>query len=145
MLRKNSPFGLPVKLWPDHIAPRYVCFGRLVSLQLTNMSSDPSCILLPPKINKLLTPTLIGGISAALTTRFNVEVDVVRRCLRTAQIEQWGKICHVDSEAGDTMRASSLGIKRDDSRDATFVRVRGISNYYHFTLTTSNAAVFHAC
>ena len=125
MSHKNSPFGLPVNLWQDRIVSRSVCFARPVSLRLTHTSSDPSCVLLPPKTNNSPTPALISGISAALATRFDVKVDTIKPHLRTAQVEQWGKIRRIDSEAGDTMCVSSLGIKRDDSRDATFVRVRG--------------------
>lgn len=56
---------------------------------------------------------------------------MLRPHLDIAQIEEWGKIRRVDSEAGDTMRASSLGIKRDDSRDASFVRVRNFNQILH--------------
>jgi hypothetical protein len=85
-------------------------------------------VLLPPKVNNRPAPNLINGIAAALATRFDIQVKVLRPHLDAAQMEQWGKIRCIDSEAGDTMRASSLGVKCDDSRDATFVRVRGFNS-----------------
>jgi hypothetical protein len=49
---------------------------------------------------------------------------LVRFHLDNAHIEEWGKVRRIDSDVGDTMRASSLGLPRDDARDATYVRVR---------------------
>jgi hypothetical protein len=89
---------------------------------------DPSCLLLPPKVDNRPAPNLISGIVAALATRFELRVTLLRPHLDLAQIKQWGKIRRIDSEAGDTMCASSLGIKREDSRDATFVRVRSFQS-----------------
>ena len=67
---------------------------------------------------------LISGIAAALSTRFQKSIGTIRRHLNNAVIEEWGKVRRVDSDAGDTMSASSLGSTRDDARDATYVRVR---------------------
>jgi hypothetical protein len=61
---------------------------------------------------------------AALSTRFQKPVGTIRRHLNDAVIEEWGKVRRIDSDAGDTMSASLLGTSRDDSRDATYVRVR---------------------
>jgi len=63
---------------------------------------------------------LANSIAAALATRFEATVATVRRYLAVAQIEEWAKICRIDSDAGDTMWASSLVSVRDDSRDATY-------------------------
>jgi hypothetical protein len=81
---------------------------------------DPSCLLLPPKVDDRPALNLISGIVAALATRFELHVSLLRPHLDVAQIEQWGKICRIDSKAGDTMCASSLGIKHEDSQDATW-------------------------
>lgn len=47
----------------------------------------------------------------------------VKKLVQGSTITEWGKVRRVDSDAGDTMRSSSLGVSAQDSRDATFVRV----------------------
>ena len=66
---------------------------------------------------------MMTAIASALATRFDAGVRLVRQHLECAEIEQWGKVRRIDSDAGDTMHASSLRIPRDDTRDATYVRV----------------------
>jgi hypothetical protein len=80
-------------------------------------------MLLPPKVDHGPAPNLVTGIAAALATRFDIRVDTIKPHLRAAQVQEWGKLRCIDSEAGDTMRSSSLDTNRDDSRDATYVRV----------------------
>jgi hypothetical protein len=41
----------------------------------------------------------------------------------SCKIESWGRLRRVDTDAGDTIRASSLVPLGEDSRDASFVRV----------------------
>jgi hypothetical protein len=65
----------------------------------------------------------MNAIASALATRFDSGIRLVRQHLANAEIEEWGKVRRIDSDAGDTMRSSSLGISRDDARDATYVRV----------------------
>ena len=88
---------------------------------LTTYILDPSCRLLPPKSPDW--PTAITALIGALATRFDQQVGVIRRALNNAEIEEWGKVQRIDSEAGDIMRSSCLGVTQDDGRDATFVRV----------------------
>ncbi|KAJ6532446.1 hypothetical protein B0H19DRAFT_1214065 [Mycena capillaripes] len=59
---------------------------------------------------------------AALSTRTGATMSQVNAALRTAVIEEWGKVCRIDSEAGNTMRSCSLGTSAEDSRDSTYVR-----------------------
>jgi hypothetical protein len=66
----------------------------------------------------------MAAIAAALATRFNTDVRAIRNGLKEADIEEWGKVRRVDSDAGDTMHASMLVPVHDDTRDATYVRVR---------------------
>jgi len=66
---------------------------------------------------------LITGIAAALATRFDVDICFVKNHLKHANIEEWGRVRRVDSDAGDTMRASSMVAAQDDTRDASYVRV----------------------
>jgi hypothetical protein len=91
---------------------------------LTYLSKDPSCVLLPPRSHARPANHLIASIAGALATRFDTDVATVKRHLRNLEIEEWGKVRRVDSDAGDTMIASSLVAPRDDTRDATYVRVR---------------------
>lgn len=85
--------------------------------------SDPSCVLLPPKSPSRPEPNQIVTIAAALSTRSGAKMSQVNAALKTAHIEEWGKVRRVDSDEGDTMRACSLGTIAEDSRDATYVRV----------------------
>jgi hypothetical protein len=87
-------------------------------------STDPSCVLLPLKSHARPANHLIASIAGALATRFDTDVATVKRHLRNLEIEEWGKVRRVDSDAGDTMIASSLVALRDDTRDATYIRVR---------------------
>ncbi|KAH9023711.1 hypothetical protein EDB85DRAFT_1870587 [Lactarius pseudohatsudake] len=91
---------------------------------------DPTCVLLCPRVvvqrgtesTSLLTG-LSNSIAAALSTRFGLHVSVIRKYLQRANIEEWGKVRRVDSEAGDTIHSSGLMKPTADRRDATFVRV----------------------
>jgi len=62
-------------------------------------------------------------IAATLSTRFELQVSVVRKYLQQADIKEWGKVRQVDSEAGDTIHSSGLTKVTVDQRDATFVQV----------------------
>lgn len=85
---------------------------------------DLTCILLPPRSLNCPPPNLMTNICAAFATRGNVKIDKVRKIIQDSTIEEWGRVRRVDSEEGDTMRSASLAVNRDDTRDATFVRVR---------------------
>ncbi|KAJ6538261.1 hypothetical protein DFH09DRAFT_930551 [Mycena vulgaris] len=82
----------------------------------------PSCILLPPKSPTRPDAAQIKTIAAALSTRSGTSMRDVNTALKTADVEEWGKVRRVDSEEGDTMRSCSLGTTAEDSRDATYVR-----------------------
>jgi len=84
---------------------------------------DPTCVLLPPRDPSVVPATLQVGIAAALATRFDKPINIIKEVLKVSLIDQWGKVRRTDSEAGDTMSASSLMTIRDDLRDATYVRV----------------------
>ncbi|KAJ7204051.1 hypothetical protein GGX14DRAFT_369096 [Mycena pura] len=82
----------------------------------------PSCILLPPKSPIQPNAAQIKTIAAALSTRTEASMQAVNNALRTAHIEEWGKVHRIDTDEGDTMRSCSLGTTAEDSRDATYVR-----------------------
>lgn len=70
------------------------------------------------------------------TTRVqrNLPIAKVKNLVQDAIITEWGKVRRIDSDAGDTMRSSSLGIQAQDSRDATFIRVRASVSILYFSL-----------
>ncbi|KAJ7042829.1 hypothetical protein C8F04DRAFT_1029722 [Mycena alexandri] len=82
----------------------------------------PSCILLPPKSPVRPDKRQLKSIAAALSTRCDAEMRDVGAALKGADVEEWGKVRRVDSDAGDTMWSCSLGTRAADSRDATYVR-----------------------
>ena len=92
---------------------------------------DPTCVLLFPRSQTRPTQNLMNSIAAALATRFDVEIRIVKDHLKNADVEEWGRIRRVDSDAGDTMRASSMVAVQDDTRDATYVRVNLLHRWRH--------------
>ena len=95
---------------------------------------DPSCVLMFPRSQTRPADNLINGIAAALATRFDVDIRLVKGHLKNADIEEWGKVRRVDSDSGDTMRASSMVVVQDDTRDATYVRVNLLLKHASFVL-----------
>ena len=70
---------------------------------------DPSCILLPPRnVQCAVEVRILKSIAMALSTQFHLPVTDVRKLLQVAVIEEWGKVCRVDSEEGDTIQMSKL-------------------------------------
>jgi hypothetical protein len=124
--------GLPAGVYSDHNCehwPFSSCFYLIFP------TADPTCILLPPCVivqhgaktgNLPLSTGLSNAIATALSTRFDIPMSSVRKYLQKADIEEWGKVRRVDSEAGDTIHSSSLTQHAVDRRDATFVRVSDI-------------------
>jgi hypothetical protein len=80
-------------------------------------------VLMFPRSQTRPAENLTNGIAAALATRFDVDIRLVKHHLKSADIEEWGKVRRVDSDSGDTMRASSMVVAQNDTRDATYVRV----------------------
>ena len=66
---------------------------------------------------------LSNSITAALLTRFGLHVSTIRKYLKHARIEEWGKVQRIDSDVGDLVHSSGLMKPTADHRDATFVRV----------------------
>lgn len=97
--------------------------NNLIQCPNNSRPSDPSCVLLPPHIKAPPAANFILRIASALATRFSVTIAVAKAFVKNAEIEQWGKVRRVDSSEGDIMRASAMGSTRDDSRDASHVRV----------------------
>ncbi|KAL0565341.1 hypothetical protein V5O48_016681, partial [Marasmius crinis-equi] len=94
------------------------------SLRLSNY---PTCILLPPHSTEQPPQNTVKAIAGALRTRFtsggrNPTLASMLRHLKDGNIERWGRVRRIDSEAGDTIRASDLGEQAEDYRDASYVR-----------------------
>jgi hypothetical protein len=90
---------------------------------------DPTCVLLPPCVRDPVPPSLLAKIVTCLATRFDLPVKDIRPHLRTASLLQYGKVQLLDG--GDLMNASALVPCGNDRRDATFVRVSCIHEYYY--------------
>jgi hypothetical protein len=104
--------------------PQCTCVNfRYICIIPSSPVIDPSCVLMFPRSQTRPADYLIAGIAAALATRLDVDIHLVKGHLKNADIEEWGRVRRIDSDAGDTMRASSMIVAQDDSRDATYVRV----------------------
>lgn len=89
---------------------------------------DPTCALLPPhRISEPLEPGLGKRIIVSLATRFDKPVATIKKYFKPDEVDQWAKVERL--EGGDRMLASSMLTSLEDRRDATFVRVRPISNF----------------
>jgi hypothetical protein len=99
--------------------------------------ADKSCILLPPR-RHFATTDAPPALEGAFVTRFNSKKDLkaIRSLLKTASMDCWGRLRRVDTEAGDTIRAAAIVPNQEDSRDASFVKVR-IEYYLINTILTS--------
>jgi hypothetical protein len=83
---------------------------------------DPRYVLLPPQRPSSTIPQPVENkIAIHFATRFNQNVNTVRRYLKTENITQWARVQRV--AGGDLMYASELFIQTEDRRDATYVRV----------------------
>lgn len=83
--------------------------------------TDPTCVLLPPRVTQFENPSLLTRIAVHLATRHNLNISSARQLVTSAKLELFGKVRRL--EGGDTMCASSLVAHANDRRDATFVRV----------------------
>jgi hypothetical protein len=84
---------------------------------LTRLNLDPTCILLPLKHPSRPDANLMKGLMVALATRFSVQIAQVQPHLDAVEIEDWGKIRCIDSDAGDTMCASIVAPLQNNSGD----------------------------
>lgn len=90
---------------------------------LTSIGSlDPRYVLLPPQRPSSTIPQSVENkIAIHFATRFNQNVNVVRRYLKLENVMQWARVQLL--AGGDLMHASELFIQAEDRRDATYVRV----------------------
>jgi hypothetical protein len=127
MLHRSYHLRLHTALFKAHCLTH--CASRsflYLRRRFKNKLTDPSCILLPPLSPHCPEANQIHTIAAALSTRFQAKMVQVNAALKNAVVQEWGKVCRIDSDAGDTMRSCSLGVVAEDTRDATYVRVRSV-------------------
>ena len=89
--------------------------------KLTLLKQDEFCVLLPPRRPGPVGSSLMNKILAALATRFDTTVAVLRPLATRMLVDQFGKVRYLN---GDTVVASAFLKPRNDLRDATFIRVR---------------------
>jgi hypothetical protein len=84
---------------------------------------DEFCVLLPPRRSNPPESLLTNKVFAALATRFDTTVPIIRPLVADMKIDSFGKVRFID---GDTMVASSFLTVHDDVRDTSFIRVRRV-------------------
>ena len=100
----------------------------------TFFGADPNCILMPPCHSVALSSKLTTSVAAALVTQFTIDGQVVNiaevhqyLCSHPI-IKDWGQVCPIDSDKGDTMNSSTMVAIGDDLCDATNVHVSIIAS-----------------
>jgi hypothetical protein len=77
--------------------------------------SSPKSIPFEPKLQK--------SIEKALESRFSVAKKVIQRLLKSAEVEQWGRVRVTDPDTDDIIWAAALRPHSEDEREASYVRV----------------------
>ncbi|KAF8801556.1 hypothetical protein BYT27DRAFT_7174014 [Phlegmacium glaucopus] len=101
--------------------------GSRISGQFSH-PAYPTCVFLPPSRKGQPSNIVIGLLASAFLPQ--VTISQAKKIVRDAEIVDWGKVKHVDSEEGDTMYASALCTLLHDSREASFVRYEILVDKY---------------
>jgi hypothetical protein len=109
-------------------------------MQTAVNQTDPEFILTGPQRYEILPQPIRDKVWACLATRFNVEKKVVRSIIKLdREITQYSKVRRL----GNLMTGCHLVKKREDSRDASFVRVEfGLFIYMKFLTTSSSSTLY---
>lgn len=83
---------------------------------------DPNYEFSSPK-SAPLEPRLLKSIEEALGSRFSVTKKVIKRLLKSAVVEQWGRVQVTDPDTDDMIWAAALRPPSEDQREASYVRV----------------------
>jgi hypothetical protein len=136
-IRNSHLNGHPIEC--TNILLMHVClsgYNHLYARSLLIERVDPSWILTPPQKESILDKSLWTKLTAALATRFDVNVSAVHRQIPLhCQIKQYGRVSRVDG--GDSMQGRDLVSLRLDSRDSSFVRVCIVSSIPLSVLTNN--------
>ena len=83
---------------------------------------DPTCEFSSPK-SIPLDPKLQKSIEKALELRFSAAKKVIQRVLKSAVVEQYGRVRVTDPDTDDIIWAAALRPSSEDEREASYVRV----------------------
>lgn len=89
------------------------------------------------------------SIEDSLASRFGVAKKIVQRLLKSAVVEQWGRVRVTDQDTDDMVWAAAVRPTSEDEREASYVRVSGQSthkehqlNYFLSTFSWSPKSIF---
>jgi hypothetical protein len=83
---------------------------------------DPTYQFFSPK-SAPFESRLQKSVENALASRFSVAKKVIQRLLKSAVVEQWGRVRVTDSDTDDMIWAAALRPTSEDQREASYVRV----------------------
>ena len=69
------------------------------------------------------------SVEKALASRFGVAKKVTERLLKSAVVEQWGRVHIIDPDTDDMVWAAKMRPTSEDEREASYVRVSGWNTY----------------
>lgn len=97
-------------------------FEHFPGMTLTYPPTDPSFVLMSPRIDSVLPLELWKKLTATLSTRFKVSVSAVRKNIpKEISFVQYGRVQCLDG--GDNMQGRGLVRLGPDNRDSSYVRV----------------------
>ena len=83
---------------------------------------DPTCQFFSPKPEPLQS-RLQKSVEDNLASRFGVAKKVIQRLLKSAVVEQWGRVQVTDPDTDDMIWAAAMRPLSEDQREASYVRV----------------------
>jgi hypothetical protein len=93
-------------------------------LHLSSLLLDPTCEFFSSKFTPLES-RLQKSVEEALASRFGVAKKVIQRLLKSAAVEQWGRVRVTDPDTDDMIWAAAMRPASEDQREASYVRVGG--------------------
>jgi len=83
---------------------------------------DPTYQFFSPKPTPLQS-RLQKSVEGGLASRFGVAREVIQRLLKSAVVEQWGRVQVTDPNTDDMIWAAAMRPTSEDQREASYVRV----------------------
>lgn len=97
-------------------------------MYLFSANLDPTCQFFSPR-PVTLDSRLQKSIENALASRFGVAKKVAQRLLKSAVVEQWGRVQVTDPDTDDMIWAAAMRPASEDQREASYVRVSSQQTY----------------
>jgi hypothetical protein len=97
-------------------------------LYLSSPYLDPTCGFFSPKPIPLES-RLQKSVEDSLASRFGVAKKVIQRLLKSAVVEQWGRVRVTDPDTDDMIWAAAMRPASEDEREASYVRVSNQNTY----------------